>query len=205
MELLQELEMKFGYNNPILLKEIERATETNVRIRKTMSRLVSNGQVERFSQGVYYIPKITLIGKSRLSTKSVYEKKYIKDENEIYGYYTGLFFQNAIGLTTQVPNTIEIVTNREKSRLREIKIGNQKIRLKRSRAQITKENANVLQLLDLITEFDLVDFIGDRQTVLSNYIIKECIPRDNMFEYIPYFPAKTAKKLIESGLLSAFI
>lgn len=40
-------------------------------------------------------------------------RKYIQSKSEIYGYVTGESFANQLGLTTQMPAVIEVVTNRE--------------------------------------------------------------------------------------------
>ena len=85
----------------------------------------------------------------------MHDKKFIFDKNGAFGFYSGLTLQNAIGLTTPVPNTVEIVTNREKSRRREINVGNQKLCLRRSRTIVTSRNLKALQLLELMNSIDM--------------------------------------------------
>jgi predicted transcriptional regulator of viral defense system len=77
----------------------------------------------------------------------MHDKKFIFDKNGAFGFYSGLTLQNAIGLTTPVPNTVEIVTNREKSRRREINVGNQNLCLRRSRTIITSRNVKPYNFL----------------------------------------------------------
>lgn len=57
-------------------------------------------------------------------------------------------------LTTQVPTTIEIVTNNETMWVREIKMKNRSIILKKSRIPIIKENVDVYTILELFTNID---------------------------------------------------
>jgi len=201
MEMMQKLENLFGYDTPILLNEIKMPGSTEVGTRQMIKRLADRGYLERFGQGVYYIPKMTLLGKSRLSAKKVYEKKYILDGNRVYGFYAGLTLENAIGLTNKVPNIIEIVTNCEGSRVREVTIGSQKIRLRKSLIEVTADNAKVLQFLDLVNRIDFKSMSKESVTCLKTFVKKQNLKRDEVFLYSSYYPSRTAKKLIESGLI----
>ena len=66
-----------------------------------------------FSDGIYYIPRKTIFGVSRLDTNTIISKKYLGNDKEIYGYVAGMTLLNAVGLTTQVSNRITIVSNKE--------------------------------------------------------------------------------------------
>lgn len=201
MDIMQTLIEKYDYNEPIILKDVKLDGISDENIRQIFSRLVKSGQIERYDQGVYYIPKITPLGKSKIPAKKVYEKKFISDRKSTFGYYTGLTLQNAIGLTTQVPNTIEIVTNREKSRLRELAVGSQKLRLRRARTTVTTRNAKALQLLELMNSLDAKQLSSNEKQALITYVRSQNISRNDVTPYIPDFPAKVSKNLIESGII----
>ncbi len=202
MEMMENLEKAYGYNEPILLNEISLDGMNEVYIRQAFTRLVKRGKLERFGQGVYYIPKMTPLGMSRLSAKKVYEKKYISNKKGVYGFYTGLTLENAIGITTQVPNVVEIVTNNEGSRLREIKIGNQKVRVRKSSVNITEQNARILQLLDLMNRINLKDISEESKENLKKFVGNQKLKREEVFQYISKFPSRTAKNMIESGVIN---
>jgi predicted transcriptional regulator of viral defense system len=202
MELIQELEKTYGYNEPILLNEINIADMNEVYIRQVFTRLVNRGKLKRFGQGVYYIPKMTPLGMSKLSAKKVYEKKYISDKRNAYGFYAGLTLENAIGITTQVPNIVEIVTNNEGSRLREVMIGNQKVRVRKSSVKITEQNVRVLQFLDLMNRINLKDMSEESKDKLKSFVSEQKLKREEVFQYIRKFPARTAKNVIESGVIN---
>jgi len=202
MEMMKDLEKTYGYNEPILLNEINIAGMNEVYIRQAFSRLVKRGKLERFEQGVYYIPKMTPLGMSRLSAKKVYEKKYIYDKRNVYGFYAGLTLENAIGITTQVPNVVEIVTNNEGSRLREVMIGSQKVRVRKLSVKITEQNARILQFLDLMNRINLKDMSEESKDNLRSYVREQKLKRGEVFQYIGQFPSRTAKNMIESGIVN---
>jgi len=201
MELVKVLQNEYGFNTPILLSEIIFAGMKGVNLRQALTRLTKQGRIERFAQGVYYFSTVTALGKTKLSSKMVYEKKYVTLEKSVYGFYSGITFDNALGLTTQMANVVEIVTNNESSRLREIKIGKQKIRLRKSRVTITANNAITLQFLDLLNRKGL-DELMEGKEVIRKYIENEKIAKEEVFRYIGDFPSKVSKNLIESRLIN---
>ena len=58
--------------------------------------------------------------------------------------------QIKLGLTTQMPAVIEVVTNREATNGRMITVGSQRVRVKKPAITISDSNAELLQLLDSI-------------------------------------------------------
>ena len=75
--------------------------------------MVQSGDIIRFDTGVYYLPKASrILKKSYLDPMKVIIRKYIKNAGETYGYFSGATFANQIGLTTQMPTVLEIVTSR---------------------------------------------------------------------------------------------
>lgn len=71
-----------------------------------------------------------MLSKSYLDPFLVVMRKYVQNRTKTYGYVTGIFFANQIGLTTQMPSVIEIVTNREVTNGCMVMVGNQKVRVK---------------------------------------------------------------------------
>ena len=117
------------------------------------------------------------------------------------GYYSGLSFANKVGITTQMPNVIEIYTNNEKSRVREITVNNLKVILRKTRVNITKENICVLSFLELMNSFSIEYFNAERKKIIINYIKEKGIDRKAITKYSPYFPDKVMRNLVESEII----
>ena len=204
MILIDYLLKKYGTNKPIITEELSIPEISYDNLRKQLSRYNSQGILEKYSQGVYYIPKETILGRSTLSIDDVINRKYITNDNEIYGFYSGLSFYNKLGISTQVPFVYEIVTNKEKSRVREITLKNQKIILRKPYVKINKNNYLENQFLDFINNANSND-LSDNIDVLKKYIKDNNLNKNVILDLITYYPSKTSKKLIESRLLYEFI
>ena len=204
MILIDYLLKKYGTNKPIITEELSIPEISYDNLRKQLSRYNSQGILEKYSQGVYYIPKETILGRSTLSIDDVINRKYITNDNEIYGFYSGLSFYNKLGISTQVPFVYEIVTNKEKSRVREITLKNQKIVLRKPYVKINKNNYLENQFLEFINNANYND-LSDNIDVLKKYIKDNNLNKNVILDLITYYPSKTSKKLIESRLLYEFI
>ncbi|MBP3610532.1 MAG: hypothetical protein J6J42_09380 [Lachnospiraceae bacterium] len=198
---------KFGYNEPIFLNELSIEGLSENAVRQAVKRLVANGFLERYDNGIYYIPKQGgLLGKSYLDPFLVIMRKYVKNKSETYGYITGISFANQLGLTTQMPAVIEIVTNKEATNGRTITVGNQKVRIKKPAVTVSDNNAELLQLLDGIgqtekyTELPLDEAI---ETILS-YMKQKRFTKEQLSEVSSGLTGATAKKLIEWGMIYEF-
>ena len=204
MILIDYLLNKYGTNKPILTEELVVPEISYDNLRKQLSRYNSQGIIEKYSQGVYYIPKETILGKSTLSINDVIYRKYISDDNEIYGYFSGLSFYNKLGITTQVPFVYEIVTNKEKSRVRKITLKNKKIILRKPYATINRNNYLEAQFLEFINNANIND-INDNIDTLKKYIKDKNLNKNIILDLITNYPSKTSKRLIESRLLYEFV
>ena len=204
MILIDYLLKKYGTNKPIITEELSIPEISYDNLRKQLSRYNNQGILEKYSQGVYYIPKETILGRSTLSIDDVINRKYITNDNDIYGFYSGLSFYNKLGISTQVPFVYEIVTNKEKSRVREITLKNQKIILRKPYVKINKNNYLENQFLDFINNANSND-LSDNVDVLKKYIKDNNLNKNVILDLITYYPSKTSKKLIESRLLYEFI
>ena len=77
MKIMETLIKKYNYNEPIILKDVKIEGMSDENIRQIFSRLVKSGKIERYDQGVYYIPKVTPLGKSKIPAKKYMKKVYI--------------------------------------------------------------------------------------------------------------------------------
>lgn len=128
--LKEYLEKAYGYNEPIFISEIQLEGISDNALRQYFKRMVQSGDIIRFDTGVYYLPKASrILKKSYLDPMKVIIRKYIKNAGETYGYFSGATFANQIGLTTQMPTVLEIVTSRESTKGRIVTVDCQKVRL----------------------------------------------------------------------------
>ena len=183
MEFGEYLKNKYGTGEPIYREEIEFKNYSRSWIFKELNKLIENGEIKRFDTAIYYFPKKMSYGESVLNPRKVVERRFLTDGYEVYGYLTGVSLLNMVGLSTQVPNLIELVTNNESTRVRDIKIGFQRVRARRSRTVITKDNANALQFLDLMNTITLNVLGETEQYMLRKYTKDAGVTRDSVSEY----------------------
>ena len=198
MTLYDMLLNKYGYGNPFSLAEINFNNYSLPWIKKELNKLVNSNIIVRYERGIYYIPEKTIFGNGSLNPHKIIEKKYLSNDSD---YYSGLSFANKVGITTQMPNVIEIYTNNEKSRVREITVNNLKVILRKTRVNITKENICVLSFLELMNSFPRDYFNSERKNIIINYIKENGINRKEITKYSPYFPDRVMRNLVESEII----
>ncbi len=116
---------------------------------KAMERLIKKGTVKRVSTGLFYKPKETVFGELRPKEEELIKPYLFKDGKRI-AYVTGSALYNRLGLTTQVPKTIQIA-----SRIKRIYINNEKVKAKpvKSYVEVSEDNYKLLELLDALKDF----------------------------------------------------
>lgn len=194
---------RFKTDEPILVEDIIKMFPNRSRqwVDKKLKTLVDNKMLKRYSTGVYYIPRKTMFGDSLLDSDRVVVKKYIESDGKVYGYVSGTALLNSLGLTTQVPNMITIVTNNESSRGRRVKIGKQEVYLIKSPTEINKKNCAVLQLLEAIKMKDLNSLDETENKNLENYIRKNNITLSDVSKYCSFFPDIVSKKILGGKII----
>ena len=198
MKLLDYLIEKYGYNEVIFLNEIKYKEYSNSWLKKEIAKLTKEDKIIRFDKGIYYIPTDTILGKSKLDPRKVISKKYITYNDNTIGYYSGITFMNMLGISTQMPNTIEIYTNNEKSTARDVLIGKINVTVRKSRTEINKQNVAIMSFLELMNNTDARFYDVERKTKLINYIKENKITKDMISKYAPYFPDNALRTLVES-------
>ena len=201
MQFFDYLLETFGTNEPIMSNEIEFEDYSKPWIYKQLNALVASGKLMRFEKGVYYIPTETVFGKSLLNPRKVIEKKYISDGKDTIGYYSGVTFQNQLRLSTQMANVIEIYTNNETSKNRDVLVGSQRVLLRRARTKITGSNVAVLSFLELMNDTSPEFLDDERKEIIQDFIKTNGITRKKITEYAPVFPDKVMRNLIESEIV----
>lgn len=203
--LYEYLIKSYQPNEPIFLCDIDLPV-SNGNLRKMMKDLCDVGKIKRFDIGIYYLPKQSrLKGGVPLSVDTVAKYKYVCRNGNIEGYYSGYTFANMLGVTTQVPYTIEIVSNNASAKVREIDLHGRRIILRKSRVPITNENYQILQFLDFLKD---ANEYSDENDIFENrirkYIIDENIKKDDVDLYIKYYPDKIYRYIYEMRLYDVF-
>lgn len=127
------------------------------------------------------------------------ERKYIRNDTDVYGFYGGVAMDNYMGLSTQVAVTLEIYTNKETADKRRVQVGWCDVILKRGRTNITADNADTLTFLEVLTRApgwwfkDKDEETEEKMECLASYINEAKITEQSVNQYLPLFPSDTAK------------
>lgn len=204
--LYEYLKKNYKPNEPIFLTDIDLGVSSNY-LRQMFKVLCDEGKIKRYDTGIYYLPGVSrLRGGNAMAPDLVARYKYISRNGRVEGYYSGYTFANQLGLTTQVPFTIEIVSNSASAKCREVKVKNQRVVLRKPKAVITKDNCSVLQFLDLLKDVELYadEENDDTRELIVNYIRDHSITMEKLERYICLFPDKVYKNLFKMRLYNAF-
>ena len=204
--LLKFLKSKFRPGKPIFTEDAEPLGLSAGNLRQQFKKLVDAGELSRFEPGVYFLPDPNH-EYYPISSNMVAEYKYITDGDEIYGYYSGYTFANQLGLCLQVPYKEEIVTNNTTAIAREVKVGKIPFYIRRAKVEVTKDNRNVLQLLDLLKDVEeYTDYCCEEEApdIIRKHILRNKILRADVDKYIENFPLKTYKYIYDLRLYDVF-
>ncbi len=201
MTLYESLLNCFGYNEPFKTSDIKFEDYSKEKICMEMTKLCKEEKVVRFETGIYYIPKTNKFGTVIFNQSKIVEKKYIKDGEQIFGYYSGAELEYRLRLTKVKPNTIVIYTNGETTRMRRVMVGSQRIILRKPRTKIDKFNASILCFLELMNGIEIETLDEYKRKLIIDYITENRITQKQITKYIPYFPDKTCRNLIESEVI----
>ena len=214
MNTIAYLKEVYGYDNPIILKDLRIGGLSKTALRQQLSRAYKRGEINRYSKGVYFndsktISPLTGMKVVKIGFEDYIESKYIKDMNSlvpdltIKGYYSGQTFLNMIGISQQVPARKEITTNNTSSKKREIYLNGRYAILRKSRTEINFQNWKILQFLDMFHFLSDDDFI-DNKEILVNYIKFNKFTKNELVKYISLYSIKTQKRIFETEIFYAF-
>lgn len=206
-EMVLEYINEFDEDEPIFIDDVKThikekigSCDENVlaNVNVILNRLTKSNVIEPFYKGIYYKPSVTELGKMGLDINKVIKRKYlVGNDGSIKGYVTGAKLFNILGLTTQVPKVIDIVTNECKTNNTYY---NEKLRtnIRKPKIEINNENYRYLQLIDIIENRDKVNIEVD----YDNRIIYEFIKKNELdFEKIIKYARETNSKKVLGKLL----
>jgi len=132
----------FGYE---AFLEYPSAPEAVVR---AVGRRVADKQLKRLAKGRFYTPKQGLLGEMKPADGEIL-RDVLFSKGKRRGYVTGPALYNRLGLTTQIPKTITVATNRT----RQTKdFGTIRIKYVPRRAPINVANVPLLEILDVLRD-----------------------------------------------------
>ena len=204
----QKLTDSFMLNEPIFTEELLKVFSdcSRAQVFRYVDVAKENNVLIQYDTGVYYMPSFFEYGLSSISSDEVVIKKYIRNNDKVYGVYSGISLLNMFGVTTQMAGVVEIVTNKESSKRRIIKIKNRSYVVKKSRCQITSNNVFAYTVMELFNSIGLDEKISENT---KSRIIKYL--KDNKVEILQLaniakiFPSKAVKNLMRSEVIYGLI
>jgi predicted transcriptional regulator of viral defense system len=115
---------------------------------KALERLQKKGVIKRISRGRFYRPRKTVFGEKR-PDESQLLKPYLFNQGKRKAYITGLTLYNQLGLTTQVPSTVQIASRERRNLSR---VGSLEIKGVKSYVDVTEQNYQMLGFLDAMKD-----------------------------------------------------
>lgn len=180
------------YDEPIFIEEIkvyfkkiikDNFDHTFKNIYVYINRLVKEEKLSQFIKGIYYKPTKGELGNKQLNINEVIKKKYICDENGKKGYFAGAYLFNKIGLTSQIPKEILIVTNEcpNNNDYNNKKLG---VTIRKPKILVNEDNYKYLQLFDiLINKDDIKIEVDNEKEIIHKYIKENELEIEKIFEY----------------------
>lgn len=210
MDLVSYLSNIYGYDTPIFLKDVRIGRKSKTAIREAFYRASKSGKLVKDGNGIYYLKSNKEFG-AAVTFESIVLKKFIyengNDEfNDLFvcGYFSGMTFLNMIGISEQVPAIYEITTNKTSSKKRFYKHDRRWAILRKGKTEINYQNYRMLQFLDMFRFLSLWE-IKEKRDILTSYIKKHKLTKKQFNQYIGLYGADTIKKIVEGGLLDAFL
>lgn len=179
------------YDEPIFIEEIKEYLKDYIKnnfdnvskkFNVYINRLVKENILVQIYKGIYYKPLKGLFGYKKINLNKIIYKKYIKNEY-IKGYYSGAYLFNKIGLTTQVPKDILIVTNECPNNNDYVNkyLG---VTIRKPKLEINELNYKYLQLFDLLINKDKIKIeVDNEKDIIYNFIYENNLMMEKIFDY----------------------
>jgi len=160
---------KFKPGQVVLLSDFK-DLGTSTAIRKSLSRLVDSGQIERMGQGIYVIPKNDKVFGKVLPSMEELAEALAKKEHVIIKP-SGQYALNKVGLSTQVPMRLIFLTT---GNAKKIHIGQSAIIFKSTTAKKLSMKGDITSLLFLgLEELDLKKLSPTQMDIIKELLKQE--------------------------------
>lgn len=212
MNIVNYLTSIYGYGTPIFLKDLKIGGKSQSAIKMQISRACKEGKISRDGPGVYSIVNNDDVLSPVLTFEKIIEDKFLYEKNitpgleEMFpiGYYSGQTFLNLIGISDQVPAILEVTTNNTSSKKRYYSALGRVAILRKARTKVNFQNYKMLQFLDMFY-FLTLDEVKENKDLLRKYVTKTYLTKQMFYECIKYYNDQTLKKLVEGGIIDAFM
>lgn len=200
----------YGYNEPIFTDEVQEALVLKYSykegtVRQNLKRLTDCGQLSKVKKGIYFIPDPNSMLKNQmLSVEKIVEKKYINNECDVFGYKSGINFANLLGLTSQTASVPTIITNNTASYKKTVKYYNKCIIVKKSKVEVTEVNYKLLQVLDLLNEYERLseEPLNRAYSRIYEYLKDVTLQESEIKNVVDEYPNKAKSIFYELGVLN---
>ena len=140
---------------------------------QALNRLVEQGKISKLAKGKFYKPRKTEFGVLKPPVKQIV-KDLIEKNGKPIGYLTGYSIYNALCLSTQISNTLQIGVQKYR---RSIKRGKYNISFVVQPNAINKNNIELMQILDSVRFINEIPATTpDEACVRLQQIFKELSP-----------------------------
>lgn len=201
MNIYIGLQSKYSESSVILLDEIYKLFDylKADNVRQQLRRLVKDSKLMSSGNGIYYMPKISIVGEILpIDFEQAIMKKFMQREGKQYGYYSGMTKLYRLNICNQMPNIREVVSNLESSRKRLINFCGNKLIIRKPFFVITNKNKEVLEFLDVVRiAYKYADIEKSKVTekLIAEYANK--ITATDIIKYVDYYPASVAKIILK--------
>lgn len=172
-------------------------------IRESIRRLINEEKILKAKNGVYELPNPNRVLKSHVvNISKVVEQTYLKDkEDKLIGYRSGINFANQLGLTSQTASVDVVYSNAVSNRKREIKLNKSRLIINSPRVEVTNKNYKLLQVLDLLTEFEKYSEYDLKQaeSKIFSYISGIKLSIEEMDRIVEAYPLAAQVKFYKIG------
>lgn len=178
MKVAQKIENdidKFAEGTTFRYRQLSIEPDEYVAAAKAMERFIQKGIIKRVSTGIFYKPKSSVFGEL-IPNEEELLKPYLFQNNKRTAYLTGISLYNKMGLTTQIPKTINIASRDKRI---SVSLGAIKATPVKSYVDVTDTNFYLLQILDALKDFKK---ISDLNIKLGIKILLNRIKRINTKE-----------------------
>ena len=212
MELVSYLKEIYGYDTPIFIKDVRIGRKSKTAIREEFYRATKRGDLSNDGPGIYSIINKTNELEGAVTFEKILEAKFLVSDfvqegfEPLFkeGYYSGYTFLNMIGITYQVPAILEVTTNKTSSKKYIYSALGRSAIIRRARTEVTFQNYKELQFFDMFY-FLTIDEIKDNKKLIVDYAKNNGINKQSFLKYSKFYGAQTIKKIVEGGIIDAFI
>ena len=204
-EILNKYIDNYPYDEPIFIEDIkdyfrEFVHDNFDNIYVYTNRLVKEKKLVQFLKGIYYKPLKGAFGNKKLDVNKVINKKYIHDKNGQKGYFSGAYLFNKIGLTTQIPKEMLIVTNACPN-ANDYNNKNLGVIIRKPKIKVNEDNYKYLQLFDMLINKDNIKIeVPNEKEIIYKFIRDNELELEKIFEYANKLNnLKPIEKLYELG------